>query len=325
MRYGQAINIALFELMEANPKLIMLGEDLLDPYGGAFKISKGLSSRFPDQVISTPISEAAFTGLGIGLSVKGHQVVVEIMFGDFITLAVDQIVNGLSKIVDMYGDHVCLPLVIRAPMGGRRGYGPTHSQSLESMFLSVPNIEIYAPSVFHNPGSLLKRTLESAQPTIFVENKILYPKTLFSDGDGNFQIRQDEASNSVLISYDLEGESSCLLISYGGMASLALEACQQAFLEDEQIVDLLVVANLKLQRSSFIDFIDLGKYSKVVIAEEGVAGIWGALTFRQIQPCLSTDCVVDFVHARDNSIPSAPKLEYQNLPQIEDLLEAVRR
>ena len=115
-------------------KNIFLGEDLDDPYGGAFKISKGLKTKFKNQVYSTPISEAAITGLSSGMSIQGHKPIVEIMFGDFLTLTFDQIVNNISKFHDMYNKGVRNPIIIRTPMGGRRGYGPTHSQSLEKFF-----------------------------------------------------------------------------------------------------------------------------------------------------------------------------------------------
>ena len=114
--------------------MYLIGEDMLDPYGGAFKVTKGVSSKFPERVITTPISESAIIGLGTGMAMRGMLPVVEIMFGDFLTLCTDQIVNSATKFPLMYKDRVAVPLVIRTPMGGGRGYGPTHSQSLEKMF-----------------------------------------------------------------------------------------------------------------------------------------------------------------------------------------------
>src|SRR5512147_2574474 len=126
-----ALNQALQRAFAANPDVILLGEDLLDPYGGAFKVSRGLSTAYPERVLSTPISEAALVGLAGGMALRGLRPVVEIMFGDFLTLAADQLINHAAKFRWMYHadslDSFCLPLVIRTPMGGRRGYGPTHS------------------------------------------------------------------------------------------------------------------------------------------------------------------------------------------------------
>src|SRR5690606_25722624 len=139
-------NAALHAAFAADENVLMLGEDLLDPYGGAFKVARGLSSAYPARVLTTPISEAAIVGLAAGMALRGLRPVVEIMFGDFITLAADQLVNHISKFRWMYNDRVNLPLVVRTPMGGRRGYGPTHSQSLEKLFLGVSGLRILAPS-----------------------------------------------------------------------------------------------------------------------------------------------------------------------------------
>src|SRR3989338_1040020 len=133
MRYVESINLALHNLFSEDPRVMLIGEDLHDPYGGAFKVSRGLSTNFPDRVISTPISEAGLVGMGIGLGLRGFLPIVEIMFGDFVTLACDQIINSAVKFGSMYNGKVALPLVIRTPMGGRRGYGPTHSQTLEPL------------------------------------------------------------------------------------------------------------------------------------------------------------------------------------------------
>ena len=134
MLYLQSLNKSLHKILGENQDVILIGEDLLDPYGGAFKVSKGLSASYPGQVISTPISEAGIVGSAVGMAMRGLKPIVEIMFGDFVALAADQIVNHASKYNWMYNEKVTVPVLIRTPVGGRRGYGPTHSQSLESMF-----------------------------------------------------------------------------------------------------------------------------------------------------------------------------------------------
>src|SRR5680860_185846 len=134
-RCVHALNQSLHELFERRADVLLLGEDLLDPYGGAFKVSQGLSTRWPERVLTTPISEASLVGVTTGLAMRGFRPILEIMFGDFIALGYDQIVNGISKFREMYNDQVELPLVVRLPMGGGRGYGPTHSQSLEKTLL----------------------------------------------------------------------------------------------------------------------------------------------------------------------------------------------
>ena len=157
-----------------NPDVIVLGEDLHDPYGGAFKVTTGLSTEFPGRVISTPISEAGIVGSAIGLALAGFRPVVEIMFADFVTLAMDQICNHAVKFPGMF-DGVSVPLVIRTPSGGRRGYGPTHSQSPENLMAGVPGLTVLFPSPRHDSGQLLTRaTIDWPYPTVFFEHKLLY-------------------------------------------------------------------------------------------------------------------------------------------------------
>ena len=172
--YLENLRRGLADVFAEHANAVLLGEDVVDPYGGAFKVTKGLSTRYPDRVFSTPISEASIVGCGIGLALRGYRPFVEIMFGDFITLAMDQLVNHASKFGLMYGGAVNVPLVVRVPMGGGRGYGPTHSQSLEKILLGIPNLVVVAPSLFHLPGEELKRAFLDERPVVFVENKILY-------------------------------------------------------------------------------------------------------------------------------------------------------
>ena len=175
---------------------LLVGEDLQDAYGGAFKVSKGLSTAFPGQVISTPISEAGIVGAATGMAMRGLKPIVEIMFGDFISLAADQIINHATKFNWMYNHKVSVPMIIRTPVGGRRGYGPTHSQSLENIFMSVPGLEIVAPSICHNPGEMIGNLIKYVdKPTIFIEYKIDYSKQLYYDVFGNFSIIKEDAGH----------------------------------------------------------------------------------------------------------------------------------
>jgi acetoin:2,6-dichlorophenolindophenol oxidoreductase subunit beta len=174
-----SINSGLHRSMEADPCVYMIGEDILDPYGGAFKATRGLSSKYPERVWTAPISEGGMVGVAAGMALRGLRPVVEIMFGDFLTLAADQLINHAAKFRWMYNDQVKVPLVIRTPMGGRRGYGPTHSQSLEKFFLGTPGLSVIAPGPFAvdgiDPGKFLESAiLETEDPILFIENKLLY-------------------------------------------------------------------------------------------------------------------------------------------------------
>ena len=165
MNVRSSLNDALRRMLTRDERVILLGEDLHDPYGGAFKVTAGLSTEFAGRVISTPIGEAGLVGASIGLALAGYRPVAEIMFADFITLAMDQIYNHAVKFPGMF-DGVHVPLVVRTPSGGRRGYGPTHSQSPENLMTAVPGLTVVFPSHRHDVGHLLEiASLEWGHPS----------------------------------------------------------------------------------------------------------------------------------------------------------------
>jgi pyruvate/2-oxoglutarate/acetoin dehydrogenase E1 component len=168
--YRESLYEALREEMERDASVILMGEDIVHA-GGAFGVAGDLWSRFgPQRVIQTPISENSFVGTAVGAAMTGLRPVVEIMFMDFITLAMDQIVNHAAKIHYMYAGQYNVPLVIRTPAGAGRGYGASHSQSLESWFLHVPGLKVVAPSDPADAKALLKSAIRDDNPVLFIEN-----------------------------------------------------------------------------------------------------------------------------------------------------------
>ena len=165
--YKNQLVDALEELVK-DPKCFLLGEDIEDPYGGAYALTKGLSTKYPGKLINTPMSEQGFTGLGVGMALAGYKPIIEIMFGDFSTLIMDQILNHASKPVE--GFEKTLHLVVRDPMGGYRGYGATHSQSLDKISLGLPNTAVVSPPLLHNPGALPTTPLAFGLPLLFFEH-----------------------------------------------------------------------------------------------------------------------------------------------------------
>lgn len=160
IRCVESLNLGLQDSMRCMDDIVLLGEDIRDPYGGAFKVTKGLTAEFSDRILNTPISEAGFTGLAIGLAIGGMKPVVEIMFGDFATLCFDQLLNHAVKFNWMYAGQINVPVLIRMPMGGGRGYGATHSQSLEKYITGIPNLRVLALSRIHNAGLLVSNILK---------------------------------------------------------------------------------------------------------------------------------------------------------------------
>jgi 2-oxoisovalerate dehydrogenase E1 component len=267
----QSLNASLRAMLRHHPEVLLLGEDLHDPYGGAFKVTAGLSTEFPGRVISTPISEAAIVGAGIGLALDGYRPVVEIMFADFVTLAMDQIYNHAVKFPGMFADaHV--PLVIRTPSGGRRGYGPTHSQSPEGLVCGVPGLTVVFPSPRHNPGELLANAvLRWPYPTVFFEHKLLYGETVAA---GDYRVAEpdpaDPAAELFPVLVSGPDEPDVTLVAYGATASMA-EAMAGRLREEELDVGV-VVPSLLAPLSARTLLGVLGRRERIVVVEECSSG-----------------------------------------------------
>ena len=177
IQYRQALNEALHEEMARDPSVCALGEDV-GSYGGPFKITEGLYERFGEKrVRDTPISEAGFSGIAVGAAMTGLRPVVEILYVDFATLAMDQIVNQAAKARYMFGGKARVPLVIRAQGGGGRGNAAQHSQSLEMWFVHIPGLVVIQPATPYDAKGLLKSAIRDDNPVIFLEHKLLYNTT----------------------------------------------------------------------------------------------------------------------------------------------------
>ena len=332
--YIEAINYSLHKLLREDRRIHLIGEDLLDPYGGAFKASRGLSTKFPDQVISTPISESGITGVGIGLAMRGMLPIVEIMFGDFLTLCTDQIINHASKFNWMYNGQVDVPLVIRTAMGGGRGYGPTHSQTLEAMFLGVPMMKIIAPSHFHNPGRLLEHTvLNENNLVLFIENKLLYTRRLVAvdklqdQSDYQFDVvnKSNSAYPTIIVDVAEEGDPDIILICYGGVAPTAFDVMQYLNIEEEIKVRLVIPSLIKPIPVEDILFVTK-QGGKIIIVEEGVkTGGWGAEVSSQLHEQIfgKLTIPVQRIGSADIPIATAKQLEEQVLPSKNNIIEKI--
>jgi 2-oxoisovalerate dehydrogenase E1 component len=328
-RCGQILNEALHDLFQDRDDVYLLGEDVLDPYGGAFKVTQGLSDRFPDRVLTTPISEAGLFGVAAGMSLRGLRPILEIMFGDFIALGFDQIVNGISKFREMYDDQVIVPLVVRTPMGGRRGYGPTHSQSLEKLLLGVPNICVVAASECHDLGALLVNAVDDDRPVFLIENKLMYgrPNRRPEEGHvGELAARETEAQYPAL-SFSGNGfsEASATIVTYGGMLPTVLDAVTELILEHEIFCEVVALSQLlPLELDPVLE--SVSRTGALVTAEEGtLTGGFGAEIAARIQELAWSDLrrPVHRVAARDGIIPSARPLEDAMLPGAIEVVEAI--
>ena len=327
--YVQSINAAMLDALGSDPNCFVIGEDILDPYGGAFKATRGCSTNFPLRTITTPISEAGIVAWSTGAAMRGKRPVAEIMFGDFLTLAADQILNHASKYRWMYGEGVSVPLVIRTPMGGRRGYGPTHSQSIEAMFAGVPGLNIVAPSHLLDPGELLRRCITLGNdPVLFIENKLLYGQRLLVAKEGRIGRFFVSGTNSCFPTLRLSLSDfdvpDVALIAYGGSVPFAMEAAERLLIEEECLCDLVIpslIAPLPIDELSAF----LGGVRRVSVFEEGVkrAG-WGAEVVASLAEREAPQGRRYLrIGAPASPLPSSKQLEKELLPDADHLIRVL--
>ena len=330
MKFVNSINTALENILNNHEEVILYGEDLLDPYGGAFKATKGLSTKFPNRVLPTPISEGAMIGMAGGMAIGGLRPIVEIMFGDFIMLGADQLLNHLLKYAWMYNNKVEVPVTIRTSMGGRRGYGPTHSQSIEPILASLPGIKIVSPTYYHNPGKLLEHTvLNEFGLKVFCEYKMNYSRELINqtncqDGisikytDGNYP--------TVSISNSEFDEPEILIISHGGNAILIEELLLDLLLEYELSVQANFPSLIKpCNFSELFQGIDNAKM--VILIEESPKSYgWSS----EIVSCMAEAGIgegkkIVRIGAEETPIPSSTLLEKKVLPSIDKIISVIKK
>jgi pyruvate/2-oxoglutarate/acetoin dehydrogenase E1 component len=328
-RCVQVLNESLHEIFGDRDDVMLLGEDVLDPYGGAFKVTQGLSDAYPDRVLTTPISEASLFGVAAGMALRGQRPILEIMFGDFIALGMDQVVNGIAKFREMYDDQVTVPLVVRTPMGGRRGYGPTHSQSLEKLLLGVPNVVVVAASECHDLRGLLVNAVEDERPVFFIENKLMYgrPNRRPEGGHiGELAVRETGTRYpSLTFSGTDFSEGSATVVTYGGMVPVVLDAVTDLVLEHEIFCEVVALSQLlPMELEPVLE--SVARTGALVTAEEGtLTGGFGAEIAARVQEAAWSDLrgPVQRVAARDGIIPSARPLEDAMLPSAQDVVEAI--
>ena len=319
--YKESLIDGLKKLL-ADPKCFLLGEDVEDPYGGAYTITKGMSTRYLGKIINTPMSEQGFTGIGVGMALAGYKPIIEIMFGDFSTLIIDQILNHASKFVE--GFEKQLHLVVRDPMGGYRGYGATHSQSLEKLFVGIPHITVIAPSVLHEPGDLLIKAMGLGVPVIFAENKLDYTRKMFHTEKiaDAFEIKYHGGDFPIAEAGFPEEEAKVTIISYGGLVHPLLNMMYDLYMEEEVAVRLLDVSSLSPMDFDLIYSL-VKNDKKVLTIEEGHVpfGIGDAIISNLAQR--GTQIQMKSIGAKQHIIGTSKEAEALALPQMDDIKKII--
>ena len=314
----EALNEAMDEEMARDPNVIIMGCDV-GLKGNPFGVTMGLANKYGyDRVIDTPISEPAFTGMGVGAAATGMRPIVEIMFCDWITLATDQIINMAAKMRYMFGGKVNMPLVIRVPMGAGVGQAAQHSQSLEAWFNHIPGLKVAAPYTPKDCKGMLKAAIRDDNPVIFFENKTCYSvKGEVPDEEYIIPLGKADIKR--------EGES-VTIVTYSNMVNVCTKAADMLQTEGIscEIVDLRSL--LPLDYDTVIA--SLKKTGRIVVAHEAAkrGGMGGDIIAEISERAFDyLDAPPLRVGAKNIPTPYSEVLEKAVLPNVNDIVEAVHR
>ncbi len=323
-RQVELINRFFKEKIEHDGNVIFLGEDILSPYGGAFKVTKELSQLKPGQVFSTPISESAITGISNGLALNGFKPFAEIMFGDFMTLAFDQIVNHASKFHHMFNKKVNCPVVIRTPMGARRGYGPTHSQTLDKFLVGIDNIKTVTLNTFIDPAIIYESVYKEKHPVLVIENKTDYGKKILQNMAKNFVYERNQDTFPIVRIRPVISEPTLTIVAYGGMADIVAAMLEDIFIQTDQKVELIVPSLISHLPTDLV-IASAIKTGRLAVIEEGTpfAGI-GSELIASVAEIAGTGIKIKRIAAYPVPIPSVKSLENIVVPGKERIIKELK-
>lgn len=313
----ESINQALAEELARDERVFLYGEDVAD-YGGLYQVTAGLQDEFGEErVFDTALSETMLGGTAVGAALSGTRPVVEIMFGDFLAIIADHLINYAAKMHFNYGDGTSVPLVVRTNYGAGDQFGLHHSQSPISWFMNVPGIKVVAPSSAHDYKGLLKSAVRDDDPVLFLENKLRYDET------GEVP---DEEFTVPLCRSDVKRDGEDVtIVAVGGMVDVALDAADR--LDDDgvdaEVVDPRTV--VPLDKEPILESVRK-THRLVVVHEAATFGGYGAEIAAEVaeDALFHLDAPVERVGAPFTPVPFAENLEQAYLPDEEDVITAVR-
>ncbi|MDR6681071.1 pyruvate dehydrogenase E1 component beta subunit [Bacillus safensis] len=316
--YLEAVREAMSQEMRENQDVFILGEDI-GVYGGAFGVTRGMIEEFgPERVRNTPISEAAIAGGAVGAALTGMRPILELQFSDFITIAMDQLVNQAAKTRYMFGGKGKVPLVVRTPAGSGTGAAAQHSQSLEAWMAHIPGLKVVQPSTAYDAKGLLKAAMDDDNPVIFYEHKLLY-KTIGDVPEEQYSIPLGKADVK-------RSGKDVTIVATAIMVHKALEAAKELEAEgiDVEIIDPRTL--VPLDEETIIESVK--KTGKCIVVHEAVKrGGYGG----EIASMIAESEAFDYLDAPIKRlgglavpIPYNPTLEKAVIPQVPDIIEAAK-
>ena len=318
MTYRDALNAGLREEMKRDERVFLLGEDIGLNWGGAFKVTKGLAEEFGvDRVRDTPISENTIVGTAVGASITGLIPVAEIMFGDLISLAMDQVCNQAAKMRYMFGGQTSVPLVVRTAFGGGKNIASHHSQSLEAWFMHTPGLKVAVPAFASDVKGLIKTAIRDPDPVLFAEHKLVYDKKEEVPDDeylipfGEAKIRREGADVTVWGTFF--------------MVHKALEVAEELAKEGISVEVIDPRTLVPLDKKTLIESVKkTGRL--VLVTEETRTGATTAEVAAVVQEEAFDwlDAPIKRVNAPDTPVPFSPPLENFFIPDNKRIAEAIR-
>ena len=316
IRMNEAIRDALHEEMARDETVFVIGEDVI-AHGGAYAVTRGIAERFPERIRQTAISEAGIVGTALGAALCGMRPVAEMMYVDFVTCAMDEVVNQMAKVRYMFGGQTDVPIVLRLPSGSARLIAAQHSQSLEAWFMHVPGLQVAVPATPYDAKGLMKSALRGRDPVIFIEYKRMYtqrgevPEEDYTIPFGQADVKREGHDVSI--------------IATGPMVGKALEAAETLAQEgiEVEVVDTRTLVPLDKETI----FASVEKTNRVIVADEEVrrGGSGAELASMIAEECFDAlDAPVKRVAGADVPMPFSPELEKLVIPKPEDLISAVR-
>jgi pyruvate/2-oxoglutarate/acetoin dehydrogenase E1 component len=320
LTYSAALNEALREEMQRDPSVFLMGEDLCTwgDDGGVFGVTKGLAKQFgPERVRDTPISEQGFVALGVGAAITGMRPVVELMYGDFLALAMEPLVNQAAKIRYMFGGQVGVPLVVRTNLGASGGKAAQHSQSLEAWLMHVPGLKVVVPRTPADAKGLLTTSIRDDNPVIFLEHKLLY----FTKGPvpaGEHLVPLGQAAT-------VRAGTHLTIVGTHVMVDRALEAASELLDEgiDVEVIDLRSLVPLDIE--TVVSSVE--RTTRLLICHESAerAGWAGEVAMAVIERAFDVlDAPIGRVCGKNVPIPYSESLEPLVVPQVAEIAAAAR-